>query len=421
MLHNAPDAVTAHLIARRTLLALLLAALVARLVAALTLGGAFRFVDEAIYFDAAMRLRSGAGLGAGYANVPGYPALLAVLGTVVPPQTVPLRLAQAVLASLGCVLCFGLARRLGGDRAGLAAAALYAVDPLLVVSAALLYPEALAGLALSASVLAAWDGLRRDRLVPFTAAGLLLGVLSLLRPVGLALTPVMLAWVAFAPGRAWGRRAAYTACLVLAWAAALLPWTYRNYRVHGQLVPIATSGTAGVVVGTDSDRYGLAGALTRAARRDPAGFASRTAREFAGFWEFYPTRLVTDDSSRRAEFSRRDPRLTSAPVLQRSLRDTASALSFGLELALAVVGLLVGWRTRRRETVWLVTIVLAFSLGYALFHGKLRYRIPILPIVFGFAGLGAQAVFSWAKRPALPGARQPPVAPRRPLPPAGDG
>jgi 4-amino-4-deoxy-L-arabinose transferase-like glycosyltransferase len=418
---EAPDLAAAHLTARRVLLGVVVAALAARVAAALVLGSTFRFVDEAIYVDAAMRLRTGAGLGAGYDNVPGYPALLAILGTPVPTRVVLLRLAQAALASLGCVLCFGLARRLGGDRAGLAAAVLYAVDPLLVVSAGLLYPEVTAGLMLTAALLAGWDGVRRDRLMPIAAAGLLLGVLALLRPVGLVLAPVMLAWVGLAPGKPWGRRVAYAVCLGLTWALALLPWTYRNYRVHGRVVPIATAGAASVpLVGNDLARHGLAGALTGAAERDPGGFARRTVRELGGFWELYPTRLMTDDSSRRAELSRRDPRLTSTPVLQRSLRDTASALSFGLELALAAVGLLVGWRTRRRETVWLVTTVLAFSLGYALFHGKLRYRIPILPIVLAFAGLGAQAVYSWAKRPALAGSLQPPVAPSRPLPPAGD-
>jgi 4-amino-4-deoxy-L-arabinose transferase-like glycosyltransferase len=410
---EAADLTAAHLAARRVLVGVVVVALAARVAAALVLGSTFHFVDEAIYVDAAMRLRTGAGLGAGYDNVPGYPALLAILGTPVPSQVVLLRLAQAALASLGCVLCFGLARRLGGDRAGFAAAVLYAVDPLLVVSAGLLYPEVTAGLMLTAALLAGWDGVRRDRLLPIAVAGLLLGVLALLRPVGLVLAPVMLAWVGLAPGQRWGRRVAYAVCLGLAWAVALLPWTYRNYRVHGRVVPIATAGT-------ELARHGLAGALTGAAERDPGGFARRTVRELGGFWELYPTRLMTDDSSRRAELSRGDPRLTSTPVLQRSLRDTASALSFGLELALASGGLLVGWRTRRRETVWLVTTVLAFSLGYALFHGKLRYRIPILPIVFAFAGLGAQAVFSWAKWPALPRSLQPPVAPSRSRPPAGD-
>jgi 4-amino-4-deoxy-L-arabinose transferase-like glycosyltransferase len=421
MPREASEPPPAHPAARRILLGLLVAALMARLAAALLLGGTFHFVDEAIYVDAAGRLRSGAGLGAHYDHVPGYPAILAILAAVSANRVVWLRLAQAALAALGCILCFGLGRRLGGDRAGLAAAGLYALDPLLVVSAALLYPEAVAGLLLSASLLAAWEAVRRDRLLPVAMAGLLLGILALLRPVGLALTPVMLAWVGLAPGRSWGRRTVHAGLLGLAWAAALLPWTYRNYRVHGRLVPVAAAGTGGVTkVGTESDRFGLAGALSTAARRDPVGFARRTAREFGGFWEFYPTRLMTDDSSRRAEFSRRDPRLTSAPVLQRSLRDVASAVSFGTELALAAVGLLVGWRTRRRETVWLVTIVLAYALGYALFYGKLRYRIPILPVVLSFAGLGAAELAGLARWRTSPGTSQAPAPPREPPPPARD-
>jgi 4-amino-4-deoxy-L-arabinose transferase-like glycosyltransferase len=418
MRHEAPDPVAAHFAPRRILLAVLLAALAARVVAALMLGDAFRFEDEAIYVDAAARIRNGVGLGARYENVPGYPAFLAILGAVAPDHVVLLRLIQAVLAGLGCILCFGLGRRLGGDLAGLVAAGLFALDPLLVVSAALLYPEAVAGLVLSASLLAAWEGIRRDRLLPVAVAGLLLGILALLRPVGLALTPVMLAWVGLAPGRSWGRRTAYATLFGLAWAAAVLPWTYRNYRVYGRLVPIATAGTSGVpVIGTELNRRGLAGAVVTAARQDPAGFARRTAREFAGFWELYPTRLVTDDSSRRAALSRRDPRLTNASLPQRSLRDVASAASFGTELALAAIGLLVGLKARRRETIWLLTTVLTFSLGYALFFGKLRYRIPVLPVVLSFAGLGAAAIAGRARWRPPPGLRHASDAPATLRPP----
>ncbi len=377
---------------------LLAVALVTRVAAALFAGGdAFRFVDEAIYADAAERLLSGGGLSPNAADVPGYPTFLALLGLLLPGGVLALRLGQAMLVALGGLLCFDLGRRLGGRAAGLAAAALYSLDPLLVVSAALLYPEATAGLLLTAALVVAWEAIRRDRVSLILVAGVLLGVFTLFRPVGLALAPVMIGWFGLAPGCRWSRRAAHVAVMLGAWALLLVPWAHRNYQAYGRLLP-NTVGLRGVPgIGAEVDRSGVVGAVATAIERDPPGFTRRTISEFAHFWELYPTRLVTDDSARRTGFSRQDPRLAHAPILQRSVRDMVSAVSFGVELVLAAVGVAAGWKYRRRETIWLVGLVLSFALGYAVFYGKLRYRIPILPIVLAFAGLGAATLGSRLK------------------------
>jgi 4-amino-4-deoxy-L-arabinose transferase-like glycosyltransferase len=368
-------------------------------------GEAFRFVDEAIYVDAAARLRSGAGFAPDYANVPGYPVLLALLALLGPSSVLALRVAQATLVAFGALLCFELGRRLGGRSAGLVAAALYSLDPLLVVSAALLYPEASAGLLLTGSLLAAWQAVGRDRMILVVIAGVLLGGFTLFRPVGLALAPAMVLWVGLAPGSGWGRRAAQVAVLLGVWALVLLPWAHRSNEVYGRFFPSSVVALRGVpVIGAEIDRRGVGGAVAAAIRRDPPGFTRRTIREFGHFWELYPTRLVSDDSTHRASFSRQDPRVASTGLVPRSARDAVSALSFGLELALAAVGLTVGWRTRRRETVWLAGVVLSFALGYAIFYGKLRYRIPVLPVVLAFAGLGASFLLGLLKRARLPGA-----------------
>jgi hypothetical protein len=306
------------------------------------------------------------------------------------------------------LLCFALGRRLGGDAAGLAAAALYGLDPLLVVSAVLLYPEATAGLLLTGSLLAVWEALRRDHLPLVVAAALQLGGLTLFRPVGLALVPVMVGWVGLAPGRSWGRRATYGVVLIGVWVLVRLPWTYRGYQVHGRILPITTAGIGDVpMIGAERESRGVGGAVLNAAQRDPAGFARRTLRELGHFWEFYPSRLVTDRPGQRAEYSQQDSRVASAPLVRGSLRDAVSALSFGFELALAAIGLVVGWKYRRRETVWLTAVVLSFALGYALFYGKLRYRIPVLPIVLSFGGLGLAALTGRLDRTQPPDASRP--------------
>ena len=373
------------------LLGLLLVATAARLLAAVLVGGdEFRFADEAIYMDAAAGSRGLLAVPA----APGYPAFLTLVGLVVPDGVLPVRAGQAFVAALGVLLCYGLGRRLGGEAAGVASAALYSVDPLLVVSAALLYPEAPGALLLTGSVLAAWDAVRRDRLLLAGLAGLQLGAFTLFRPLGLAIAPAMIAWVGLAPARGWPRRGAHLGLLVGAWLLVLLPWLHGNYRDSGRLLPMAAAVRTVPGIGAQAERYGVGRAVVQAAVRDPMVMVRRTLREFAHFWELYPTRLVTDDASERSDLSRNDPRLSAAPLVQRSLRDVASALSFGVELALAAVGLVAGWRARRRETLWLLAGVLSFALGYALFYGKLRYRIPALPIVLGFAGLGAVTLVS---------------------------
>ena len=374
-------------------------ALLTRLAAALFAGGdRFWFVDETRYVDAAQSLREGTGFPAGSADVPGYPAFLALLGVFLPAEVLALRIGQALLVAFGGLLCFDLGRRLGGRSAGLTAAALYSLDPLLVVSAALLYPEATAALLLGASLVAAWEAIRSDRISMVFVAGGLLGVFTLFRPVGLVLAPAMVGWLGLAPGSRWRRRAAYVAVLLGIWALVLAPWVDRNYRVYGRLLPNAVAVRGVPAIGPEVERSGVAGAVAAAVQRDPLGFTRRTISEFGHFWELYPTRLVSDDSARRASFAQQDRRLSTSPILGPSARDMVSALSFGFELALAAVGVGVGWRARRRETVWLVALVLSFAVGYAIFYGKLRYRIPILPIVLGFAGLGAASLGRWLNR-----------------------
>jgi CHASE2 domain-containing sensor protein len=63
----------------------------------------------------------------------------------------------------------------------------------------------------------------------------------------------------------------------------------------------------------------------------------------------------------------------------------ASTVEFGL----ALFGLVFLWRTQRAAALLIGTVTITFALGYALFVAKLRYRIPVLPLVFVLAGVGA--------------------------------
>ncbi len=385
----------------RLVILLVLVAVAARLAMVFALGDGFHFADETAYRDAALGLYGGEGFSSTYDRVPGYPILLAVLAAPAPASLVWLRLAQAGLVGIGAALVYLAGRRLAGPSACAAAAAIYALDPLLVAAAGLLYPEAAAAVLLVATVLAAWEASRLNSLGRSLVAGVLLGVLAQFRPVALLVVPVIALWVAATASAPARRRVAHAAIIGLAFLTLIGPWTYRNYQVYGQLVPVSLAGISGGT-GVSNDQVrdrGLLGALLDRATRDPSAEARRMLRELGHFWEPVPSRLVTDDPTHRAELHATDPRLPTAPLLARGARDLASAASFGIEVALAVGGLWFLWRTRRPEAVLLVAVILVYALGHAATVGKLRYRITVLPLVFVLAGNGVAAIVTaWRTR-----------------------
>ena len=380
---------------------LLVLALVARIGAATAIGSGFHFADEAIYVDTARQLSQGSGFGVHYQQVPGYPVFLLLLSLGLPGQPAFLRGAQAVVAALGTLLVFRLADRMFGRRTAIAAGLFYALDPLLVISSALLYPEASAAVLLTAIVLTATGAAERDAVMRSALAGGLLGLLALLRPVALILPPVVGAWIALTSATRPVRRVAHLGALALAFLLVLAPWTARNYQIHGQLLPPAAAGahTAPVTREEVAER-GLAVSVTRWAWRDPAALLSRVTRQFAQFWELVPTRMTTDDPVKRERLHQQDSRLSVQPLFSRRLRDLVSAGSFSLELFLALVGVIVVGRTHWRNALLLVAVIMTYAVGYALFVAKLRYRIPVLPLLFLFTGVGAAAIFQFIRRAA---------------------
>jgi hypothetical protein len=214
--------------------------------------------------------------------------------------------------------------------------------------------------------------------------------------VALILPPVVAGWIALNLVAGSGRRLAHLAALSLAILLVLAPWTARNLKLHRGLVPVTAVGSQMVESRSHNQNSGgLLRGISQELLNDPVSFVTRTVGNFLQFWEFTPTRLATDDPERREKLRQSDPRLTAQPLFSRDLRNVVSAVSFALELALALAGLLAVSRTRRRWALLPVSVILAYALGYALLVVKLRYRMPILPLLFLFTGAGAVALYSW--------------------------
>jgi hypothetical protein len=89
--------------------------------------------------------------------------------------------------------------------------------------------------------------------------------------------------------------------------------------------------------------------------------------------------------------------------MSHSLRDV-TAVTFCAGLLLALWGVVIAWRVSRRDTVLLVLMILRYALGFAVFVGRLRYRIVVLPLLFIFGGAALARLLLAVRRSAAPGA-----------------
>jgi len=129
-------------------------------------------------------------------------------------------------------------RRVAGERAGLIAAGIVAVHPMLVTADGAIMSEALFGM-LTAAVMAAAYALKgKPSVLRAGVLGVLIALTALTRAEGLLLLPLVAIPVAVRAGVGWPLRVgvATAAC-----AVALVPWTVRNADVFDRFVPISNN------------------------------------------------------------------------------------------------------------------------------------------------------------------------------------
>lgn len=202
-----------------------------------------------IYSDIAANLVRGYGFVAepGGAPIvwraPLYPAFLAVVYAFFGEHNeTGVFLAQSVVDSMTAVLIFYMGTRLFSESVGLASAVIFALHPLSAYYSLRFLSESLFTLAFTA-VIAAWiAAVTARRLRAFMTVGVLIAVASLVKPVALGLWPLLVICALYQlgnePRHAWSSATVLTvACLMV-----LSPWALRNYRVTGELVPVATGG-----------------------------------------------------------------------------------------------------------------------------------------------------------------------------------
>lgn len=341
-------------------------------------------------------------------RAPGFPFYLAGLYLLVGDCPTAAYLSFCVLGALACLLTYFLAREVlteTGARIAGVLAALYLPHAWFAanfISENLFVPCLALGLWLAAR---AW---RTNSAALMTLAGLALGFTTLTRPAAQLLLLLPVAFVV-AELRAGRIRLAGPLLYVLAFVAMVLPWSWRNYQVHGRAVLVATNGGT-TFRGGNNDRvlhetrhlgYWLpSGELPR---RDLIDAATDEVTRDQIEWQLGKQWLRDHWSSAPLLGLLKLARLWWLPEYgagRRWLRVVTYAPYFVL-LALAV--LRCAWRRRFWAAPWpVVHAATLMTLATAvIFCGEPRYRDAIMPVLMIYAAIGLRPAF--ASEPAPDG------------------
>jgi 4-amino-4-deoxy-L-arabinose transferase-like glycosyltransferase len=291
-------------------------------------------------------------------------------------RTVGCVLGAAVIVVLGL-----LGRRIGGERAGLVAAGIAALHPLLIAADGSLMSETLYGLLVATALLLALRMLDAPSRVVALALGAAIGLAALTRSEALLFLPLVALPVAFAvrPGR-WARVAlACAGC-----ALAVLPWTARNLDAFERPVLVSHNDST-VFAGANCERtYGGQdlggwnlecisdrrpdldeGEQAEIWREEGLDYARSHAGELPGVlavrvlrtWSLWQPRRQIEFGEGRARWA-----------------ETAGVIAYFLLLPLAAFGAIRLWRERRASLLVLLSPVAVVVLSSLVAYGVPRFR-----------------------------------------------
>ena len=378
---------------RRTLWVIFVLALFTRGVFISTQQEGFYFPDSVRDFQAAKNLIANAEFDAAYDRAPAYPVFLAAVFTLFGESILAIRIVESLMGALLAVMIATLGKRAGGEVVGTIAGTLWSIYPLGVFLAGLVYPTTLATMLLACAVWCVLPNPQEDfspRRVFF--GGVFFGLAALTIPVALLTIVFLATWIFY-----WAPRSHLLLASVLLFGAllSLLPWTARTFFVHGQLVavqPVQRHVPKAFSAGRNLPGDGIQKIVQRT-----YFLAEHFGRQFLGFWQLYPDRIKMSRPGYREKLHNTQPRLVKETVYRPGLLiNFVSVISTGPVLLFGILGAGAMWlKGERRQLSILLSMIFSFAVGYSLFVGKIRYRIPVEPYIIILGAFGVTQTWQY--------------------------
>src|SRR5262245_53242837 len=137
---------------RRTVLLVFFLALLTRGAFILTQQDGYYFPDSLVYSQTVVKLLFVGEFGADFGHAPGYPVFLAVMYWLFGESIFAIRVVESVMGALLAVIMAQIGRRVGGEIVGALAGTIWAVYPLGIFIAGLVYPQGLGAMLLACAV-----------------------------------------------------------------------------------------------------------------------------------------------------------------------------------------------------------------------------------------------------------------------------
>ncbi len=338
--------------------------------------------DQAAYETIALNWLNGDGfMPESSYRPPLYPAVMGLVYFIFGPHAIAMKLFQALLGTVACMMTMLLARRLFTRRLAILAGFIVAGMPVLIHFSSQLITEIvfvflLLGVLMT---LTGTDTALTMRRMAF--AGILTGLCALCRPNSLLLFALFPVWLSMQGRYGVKRIFALSSIALICTTITIAPWTLRNYSVHGAFVPVSTNGGVNLWIGNNPHATG--DWLNPRDYRTPHSVA-----EYDTDREYYAEAF---------SYIKNHPLKTMAHAIKKftilwSPYPHYTDIVFFWPIALfSLIGVAASLRERR--TTILVLVLIYYSAFSCLFFANQRFHVPLLYPLAVYAACGLLRCF----------------------------